>query len=176
MENKRLFIDDFEIESTQNLRRTFHPPEKIGTVLQPDRSWEDRSGCACPMVIRDPEGQLKMWYWNSKDELNDLYATSEDGLHWEKPILHLAEIDGSTENNKVQTQGGSVPAQFFSVLNPPFLKVKTHYIELFRGSRLVSGVNDIYQFSARTDSIGTRQKTRTMNPVSATVWVTPAPS
>ena len=75
MENKRLFIDDFEIESKQNLRRRFHPPEKVGTVLQPDRQWEDKSGCACPMVIREPEGTLKMWYWNSKDDLNDLYAT-----------------------------------------------------------------------------------------------------
>ena len=66
MENKRLFIDDFEIESKQNLKRGFYPPEKVGTVLQPDRPWEDKSGCACPMVIRDPEGTLKMWYWNSK--------------------------------------------------------------------------------------------------------------
>ena len=112
MENKRLFIDDFEIESTQNLKRRFHPPEKIGTVLQPDRPWEDKSGCACPMVIRDPEG-LKMWYWNSKNDLNDLYATSEDGLHWEKPILHLAEIDGSTENNKVKTPGRIGPGAVF---------------------------------------------------------------
>ena len=44
MENKRLFIDDFEIESKQNLKRRFHPPEKIGTVLQPDQPWEDKSG------------------------------------------------------------------------------------------------------------------------------------
>ena len=85
MENKRLFIDDFEIESKQNLKRRFHPPEKVGTVLQPDKPWEDKSGCACPMVIREPEGTFKMWYWNSKDDLNDLYATSEDGLNWEKP-------------------------------------------------------------------------------------------
>ena len=113
MENKRLFIDDFEIESKQNLKRRFHPPEKVGTVLQPDQPWEDKSGCACPMVIRDPEGTFKMWYWNSKGDLNDLYATSEDGLHWEKPILHLAEIDGNTENNKVKTPGRIGPGAVF---------------------------------------------------------------
>ncbi|HIE29605.1 TPA: hypothetical protein EYP66_20230 [Candidatus Poribacteria bacterium] len=63
MENKHLFIDDFEIESKQNLKRIFHPPEKLGTVLQPDRPWENPFRCACPMAIHDPdEGIFKMWY------------------------------------------------------------------------------------------------------------------
>ena len=114
MENKHLFIDDFEIESKQNLKRTFHPPEKVGTALKPDKPWEDPFGCACPMVIRDPdEDILKMWYWNSKDGLSDLYAISEDGLNWEKPILNLVEIDGSTENNKVKTPGRIGPGAVF---------------------------------------------------------------
>jgi len=114
MENKYFFIDDFEIDSKQNLKRTFHPPEKIGTVLKPDKPWEDPFGCACPMVIYDSDDSIfKMWYWNSKDGLSDLYATSEDGLHWEKPILNLVEIDGSTENNKVKTPGRIGPGAVF---------------------------------------------------------------
>ena len=114
MENKRLFIDEREIESKQNLERAFHPPEKVGTVLKPDKPWEDPFGCACPMVIYDPDDSIfKMWYWNSKDGLSDLYATSEDGLHWEKPILNLVEIDGSKENNKVKTPGRIGPGAVF---------------------------------------------------------------
>ena len=33
MENKRLFIDEREIEAKQNLERAFHPTEKVGTTF-----------------------------------------------------------------------------------------------------------------------------------------------
>ena len=57
---------------------------------------------------------FKIWYCVIRDNLRHgysdargeeafalCYATSTDGLHWDKPILNLVEEDGSTANNLV---------------------------------------------------------------------------
>ena len=114
MRHSYVFADDFEIATMRGLRRVWHQPQKHDAVLVPDRPWEESAGCACPIVLDDAStGELRMWYWNSGGGLNDLYATSTDGLQWEKPILGLAEIDGTTENNKVATPGRLGPGAIY---------------------------------------------------------------
>ena len=79
-------------------------------VLTADRPWEssvthDRlvSKVGCAMVHRDPEtGRFQMWYQGGADQC--LYATSEDGIHWEKPVLGLVEHEGSTSNNIIRVK------------------------------------------------------------------------
>ena len=62
------------------------------------RPWEGRS------VIYDrAEGLFKAWY-SGTDATPDRwwktgYAHSEDGVHWEKPVLELFEFNGNTRNN-----------------------------------------------------------------------------
>lgn len=46
-----------------------------------------------------------MWYSPRMGHL--LYATSEDGLHWKRPILGTAEFRGSKENNFLNIQAHS---------------------------------------------------------------------
>ena len=57
----------------------------------------------------EQESLFKIWY-NVSRKLSDergeaedalAYATSADGLHWEKPLLHLHEVDGTSANNLV---------------------------------------------------------------------------
>lgn len=48
--------------------------------------------------------ELRMWYLGSGDKdvrpgLSLLYATSKDGVHWEKPNLGLVEYNGNKQNN-----------------------------------------------------------------------------
>jgi hypothetical protein len=107
---RQLFVDDFLVEKT-SLKRTFHSAEyhPDNPVLKPDKPWETqgKSNVAFPYsggVWYDPADKLfKIWYavgnrawithWFG-------YATSRDGVHWDKPVLknikgRRKELDGS---------------------------------------------------------------------------------
>jgi hypothetical protein len=102
---RQLFVDDFLIEST-TLKRTYHqasyrmgPPPGGGgvdlpVVLKPDRPWEITPPSPCAMVFSDgvfydpKDGFFKMWYMAGY-VAGTGYATSRDGIRWEKPILDV---------------------------------------------------------------------------------------
>jgi len=95
---RQLFVDDFLIEQT-TLRRTFHQAEYYpkNPVLKPDKPWEtgtSSGGHPAPTAMvfsdgvwYDPQDRLfKMWYMGGYT-LATCYATSKDGITWEKPAL-----------------------------------------------------------------------------------------
>ena len=103
---RQLFVDDFLIDQT-TLRRTLHTAEyhPANPVLAPDRPWEDEGvfvpvSSGIPMkgpfaipfsdgVWYDPADKLfKMWYMAGR-LFATCYATSADGIHWEKPELDV---------------------------------------------------------------------------------------
>jgi hypothetical protein len=93
---RQLFVDDFLVEST-DLKRTFHHAtwHEHQPVLRPDRPWEARTEPnPCAMVFSDgvfydPRDRLfKMWYMAGYTA-GTAYATSIDGIHWEKPVLDV---------------------------------------------------------------------------------------
>ena len=90
----------------------------------PPKRWEARLDNVYPSVIYDQrEGVFKCWYKSfivdeasiatplalraqtrysgGEREEGLLYATSRDGIHWEKPALGLIEFEGSRANNIV---------------------------------------------------------------------------
>ncbi len=93
---RQLFVDDFLIART-TLRRTYHAAKyhAASPVLRPDRPWEKEGGPAA-MVFSDgawydPKDRLfKMWYMGGLTRAT-CYATSEDGLKWDKPRLDVRE-------------------------------------------------------------------------------------
>lgn len=107
---RQLFVDDFLVEST-TLQRVYHVPEYYphNPVLSPDRPWEQEDGPTAMVfsdgVWWDPQDQLfKMWYMGGYVR-GTCYATSQDGIHWEKPeldvvpgtnIVHPVRRDSST--------------------------------------------------------------------------------
>ncbi len=99
---KQLFIDDALIAEAENVTLTMNPPRKTGErCIVADKPWESHRVCAYNTVIED--GVYKMWYDAiAQDGSRWLcYATSTDGVHWEKPDLGLVEFDGSKANNIV---------------------------------------------------------------------------
>lgn len=106
---KQLFIDRYLIESLENVRQVLMKPVKHqgNPVIMPDRPWEHILLLGFGNVIYDSEERVfKMWYWNWTQPWGQLsvticYATSRDGVHWEKPILNLVSVDGSKANNVV---------------------------------------------------------------------------
>jgi hypothetical protein len=93
---RQLFVDDFLIE-TNTLARVFHLPRKYegNPILKPETPLElhgDKNSAAVPKsggVWWDPAERIfKMWYeagWIG----TICYATSRDGLHWERPSLDV---------------------------------------------------------------------------------------
>jgi hypothetical protein len=92
---RQLWVDDFLIQQN-SLRRTFHQLEYCdeNPILRSDKPWELGRGEAQAMpfsdgVWYDPADRLfKMWYITSGMTAT-AYATSRDGLHWEKPLLDV---------------------------------------------------------------------------------------
>ena len=85
-------------------------------VLVPDRPWEGARVYIYGSVCHDPDsGRFRMRYLSRigrgnahrSPEMQErqgdlvLYATSEDGVHLEKPSLGRHQFDGSTANNIV---------------------------------------------------------------------------
>ena len=120
-DDKLLMLDTRVIEQTENARLVLGTAEKAAEnpLLPSDQPWENATNNYYPNVTWDAEAKLwKMWY---KDVLADkdvialmdgpstvhevgwylLYATSKDGLKWEKPALGLHKFAGSGANNIV---------------------------------------------------------------------------
>ena len=110
---RQLFVDDYVIASTHNLKRTFHPMAKRGSpVMVPEHPWEGVGTAPWPSVYLfgdvlwdDEAKQYRMWYTTAKKDMKGgqhdvLYATSEDGIRWHKPLdLGIVEYEGSSKNN-----------------------------------------------------------------------------
>jgi len=97
---RQLFVDDFLVEKT-DLTRTYHSAtwHPACPVLKPDKPWESdgmkgKPRKATAMVFGggvwyDPAEKLfKMWYMGSNLK-RTCYATSRDGVRWEKPLLDV---------------------------------------------------------------------------------------
>ena len=108
--SKHLFIDDHFIEEMSGVNRRFHQPVKCedNPVIRADQPWEkDAAFMDSAIAIYDEaEGQFRAWYqggacYGPADGSNMCYATSQDGIHWDKPSLGLVEFEGSKDNNIV---------------------------------------------------------------------------
>lgn len=103
---RQLFVDDFLIEKT-DLTPEYHTAKKFegNPILFPEAPWEkEESPVACPKsggVFYDEEEKIfKMWYEASWLK-HMCYATSKDGIHWERPSLDVCE-----GTNKILTYDG----------------------------------------------------------------------
>ncbi len=106
--NTQMFIDDYLIASN-DLTRTFHQGTKTEPVMQADSDeWQSDGAQLYGTVLYDEqEGIYKMWYmaFCAKTDLVDAanqmacYATSKDGVTWEKPNLGIFEYSGNKNNN-----------------------------------------------------------------------------
>ena len=115
--NWQLFLDNYAVARTPGLDRVVHHPRSMGVVLPADRPWET-VGAAPVHVERDSDGQfhafyMAMWWDSSVAQTSDhpgfrvdrahhsrgavAYARSDDGIHWDKPDLGLADAPGGVD-------------------------------------------------------------------------------
>jgi hypothetical protein len=114
-----LFADDSGVASSAGVKRTVHPGRtRPKPVLEGSLPQEgSRVYLAGSVHFDEATGLLRMWYVGHPDLPGGkkpkvegfrsgkgnfvLFATSKDGLVWERPALGLHEFQGSKENNVI---------------------------------------------------------------------------
>jgi len=134
---KYLVIDDANALDVNNLQRKVNQASKHPEpVLRADAPWNLDTETICHMNVIHDEGVFKMWYCvghyagEGHDGPNKLaYATSTDGIHWDRPELGLVEINGSKKNNYLIPAINVVPA----IINDPSDIPERRYKMIFTG-------------------------------------------
>ncbi len=115
---KQLFVDDYLVESATNTTRVMNPARKVddNPVLRPEMPWEGNDVRPRHIFFDDREGVFKMLYQGKSysgrraddgaivvvgqhDPPVNCLAVSDDGIHWERPVLNRIEFRGSKRNN-----------------------------------------------------------------------------
>jgi len=104
----QLFVDQLLVHEQQNLSFTQHPgtPHPQNPLIKTEHPWEGWRIQLYGSVLFDEQEQLfKMWYLGipseEKQEFNTCYATSKDGITWEKPLIGKYLANSSQPNNVV---------------------------------------------------------------------------
>jgi hypothetical protein len=105
------FFGDSVFHARNGAKRTVVPPRKYrgNPVMDRETPWEGDNTYEWPTVLYDEEdGLFKVWYecvYARTHRLNGrtvvAYATSADGLHWDRPTLNHIAFKGSKKNNIV---------------------------------------------------------------------------
>ena len=110
---RQLFVDDYAIESTNRVRRSWNAPTKVdGPVIRPTTDDGSRVG-GCTVATDgglwwDPAiGKFRLWY--EDDWCGHLrYAESSDGFSWEYPDLGKVKGTNRVFSDAEETLGKSV--------------------------------------------------------------------
>ena len=101
---KQLFVDAELIESREGMELVLHQGEKhpANPLLRCERPWEGwRMYLYGSAMYDEDEGLFKMWYLVGGKIYCTCYATSTDGVHWERPALNLPEFAQYGEGNNI---------------------------------------------------------------------------
>lgn len=110
----QLFVDNLLLEQVQDVTRRFHQPQRFSDepLIRKDQPWEHVTYFTYSnyAVIRDEaDGLFKCWYEDldmipgrypapMAHRSRQLYAYSEDGIHFVKPELDFFEVGGRKTN------------------------------------------------------------------------------
>lgn len=122
---RQLFFDDDGIASKTGLQRVWHRPEKSAApVLKKERPWEGSGPYIYGTALRDPEsGLFKLWYncyVGGRPDYFACYATSRDGLTWDRPATDSVSDPRLSAGNNVVLLGSGLP-DYRQALSPTVL-------------------------------------------------------
>ena len=112
-EHWHLFLDNHEITRSTGFQRVLHQPIPRGVVLVPDKPWET-FGVTPWYIGRRKSGGYECYYqalWHApgmRVVSRIAYAISDDGIHWEKPVLNLVEGPTQVGNQRRLPRGVSL--------------------------------------------------------------------
>ncbi|NKB71850.1 MAG: hypothetical protein GKR89_32640 [Candidatus Latescibacteria bacterium] len=118
MSGRQLFLDTRQITRMERLQRRVHQPRRHADnpVLRGENDWEALASLYGTVLYDVVQKRFQMWYLTGpgrpgmvqvrgRQALGNItllgYATSTDGVHWEKPVLNQVDFEGSTANNLI---------------------------------------------------------------------------
>lgn len=120
----QLFVDKVLVDAADNVAFTLHParPHPENPILKADQPWEGWRVEIYGNVIYDEQEQLfKMWYYAEEPEgfprLGLYYATSQDGVHWDKPLIGEVKSAKHPRHNVI-AEGILLPSVMKDVHDP----------------------------------------------------------
>ena len=122
---RQLFFDDRIVAASKGLKRIWHQPEKeLAPVLKKQNAWEGMGPYVYGTVLRDPiSQQFKVWYncyVGGQPDYFIGYATSKDGLQWDRPDCNTVRDPRLPAGNNVVLLGSGLP-QYRQCLSPSVL-------------------------------------------------------
>ena len=103
-----MFVDQVLVRDSHHICFTMHPGREHASnpLLKADQPWEGWRLEIYGNVIRDEEeGLFKMWYLGEETEAFPryavYYATSKDGIAWEKPLLGAVQAPKYPKHNVI---------------------------------------------------------------------------
>ncbi len=113
--NQLYLVADPRLKGTlHDATMTMHPFQRYSAepIVVPEHPWEGKTAekrgfiqLGGTVVYDEQDNCFKMWYaaWSGNDfDVNCVcYATSDDGIHWNKPQLGIYQFQGSRQNNIV---------------------------------------------------------------------------
>jgi hypothetical protein len=112
---RQVFIDGRFVTQAKGVESAVHQPRKTGEMtIKPEHEWEV-GGVGPYSSVMKVGDTYHMWYhvmdtvqWDSGRQNGSIcYASSKDGIHWDKPELGLVEYRGSRKNNIVVGHGAA---------------------------------------------------------------------
>ena len=101
-----LFVDNYLIEESENIRFKANEPKCVKKVISFDKPWETE-GSTGVSVFRDDKN-IKMYYrgfpsvGNDQNEMQtSCFAESDDGVNFERAKVNMIDYNGEKENNIV---------------------------------------------------------------------------
>jgi len=120
---KQLFLDDYVVDCVDGCEKVPHQANRHpnNPILVPEHSWEGRA-LEAPIVFWDEDlKRFRMYYWAlHSDAIYTCYATSKDGIRWEKPVLGLHEGPGGSKDNNIVLRGEGTQARTRYVVRNPY--------------------------------------------------------
>jgi hypothetical protein len=166
-------MDSYFIDEAKGIRQIPQVASKYGQnpILSADHPWETSVviNSGGPAVIFDSEAQIfRMLYFTygsifqKTKGLNESfipsYATSKDGIHWEKPDLGLVEFGGTTQNSILpwlsQVQNGSTNVICDPIDPDPARRYKSAYYSSRPSIRFDVGPEAIMTWDPHRDAHG----------------------
>lgn len=136
-----LLFDDQWIDRKAGVRRVLGKGRKEQPILRQERPWEMDRIQACQSLMRDEEeGCFKLWYRAQSQERMEggddataapserdhrkrrtflCYATSRDGIDWQRPDLGRVAYGGRADTNIVHEASGRGDTVWWNILKDP---------------------------------------------------------
>ena len=137
------------IEDRRGVERRLTPPvRQAAPVLTPEHPWENRR-VFYPTILADPvTGRLRMWYGTlpsfkpgeAVPPYSLLYAESDNGVHWEKPLLDLIPDGGHARTNILYRGTNNNCSAVCIVIDPDEADAARKYKMLHKGGVDANGV------------------------------------